>query len=172
MCISPDGRLVAVGFDGGVVRLWDVQTGQMLESFAGHHDVVFSVAFTHDGEGLISGAFDTTVKYWDLRQILATRGGSRLSGPGTPPDWSRENGSDGISKDKGSKESLCRKVYLGHRDFVLSVAVSHDNRWVVSGAKDRGVLFWDTNTAIPRCLLQGHKDSGKSYIYILVVKAV
>jgi WD40 repeat protein len=43
----------------------------------------------------------------------------------------------------------------------LSVAVSHDGAWVVSGSKDRGVQFWDSRTAIVQCMLQGHKNSGE-----------
>jgi WD40 repeat protein len=43
----------------------------------------------------------------------------------------------------------------------LSVAVSHDGAWVVSGSKDRGVQFWDSESAIVQCMLQGHKNSGE-----------
>ena len=46
------------------------------------------------------------------------------------------------------------------QDYVLSVAVSHDGQWVVSGSKDRGVQFWDAKTAIVQFMLQGHKNSG------------
>jgi glucose repression regulatory protein TUP1 len=43
---------------------------------------------------------------------------------------------------------------------VLSVAVSHDGQWIVSGSKDRGVQFWD-RSGVVQCMLQGHKNSGK-----------
>ena len=43
----------------------------------------------------------------------------------------------------------------------MSVAVSHDGAWVVSGSKDRSVQFWDSKTAIAQCVLQGHKNSGE-----------
>ena len=46
------------------------------------------------------------------------------------------------------------------QDYVLSVAVSHDGQWVVSGSKDRGVQFWDAKSAIVQLVLQGHKNSG------------
>lgn len=46
----------------------------------------------------------------------------------------------------------------------MSVAVSHDGQWVVSGSKDRGVQFWDSRTAIVQCMLQGHKNSGMKLI--------
>ncbi len=46
------------------------------------------------------------------------------------------------------------------KDFVLSVAVTHDGQWVVSGSKDRSVHFWDSRSGIVQFMLQGHKNSG------------
>lgn len=45
---------------------------------------------------------------------------------------------------------------------MLSVAVSHDGQWIVSGSKDRGVQFWDARSAAVQLTLQGHKNSGES----------
>lgn len=47
------------------------------------------------------------------------------------------------------------------KDYVLSVAVSPDGAWVVSGSKDRGVQFWNPKDAQTQLMLQGHKNSGK-----------
>lgn len=142
VCISPDGRLVAAGSLDTVVRIWDVQTGQLVERLRGHRDSVYSVAFTPDGRGLVSGSLDKTLKYWDLRPIIARQ----------------QNGGKPAGKD--DKGSPCLMNFTGHKDYVLSVAVSHDGQWVVSGSKDRGVQFWDAKTAVVQCMLQGHKNSG------------
>jgi WD40 repeat protein len=48
------------------VKLWDVATGKMLHSFAGHSDTVTSVAFAPDGRRAISGSYDRTVRVWNL----------------------------------------------------------------------------------------------------------
>ena len=45
---------------------------------------------------------------------------------------------------------------------MLSVALTPDGKWVLSGSKDRGVQFWDPVTANAQLMLQGHKNSGKS----------
>ena len=126
-----------------VVRIWDVQTGQLIERLRGHRDSVYSVAFTPDGRGLVSGSLDKTLKYWDLRPIIARM----------------QNGGKPLSK-QDDKPSPCLMNFTGHKDYVLSVAVSHDGQWVVSGSKDRGVQFWDAKTAVVQCMLQGHKNSG------------
>lgn len=48
------------------------------------------------------------------------------------------------------------------QDFVLSVALTPDGEWVLSGSKDRGVQFWDPRTGDTQLMLQGHKNSGTS----------
>lgn len=58
-------------------------------------------------------------------------------------------------------------TYCAIKDYVLSVAVSHDGQWVVSGSKDRGVQFWDSRSAIVQFMLQGHKNSGNFFFLII-----
>ena len=43
---------------------------------------------------------------------------------------------------------------------MLSVALTPDSQWVLSGSKDRGVQFWDPRTGDTQLMLQGHKNSG------------
>jgi general transcriptional corepressor TUP1 len=52
------------------VRLCDVQTGQLIERLVGHKGDILGVAFTPDGQGLVSGSKDKTVKHWDVRLLL------------------------------------------------------------------------------------------------------
>jgi glucose repression regulatory protein TUP1 len=47
------------------------------------------------------------------------------------------------------------------QDFVLSVCLTPDGQWLMSGSKDRGVQFWDPVTGVAQMMLQGHKNSGK-----------
>ncbi|TFK78884.1 transcriptional repressor rco-1 [Polyporus arcularius HHB13444] len=75
-----------------------------------------------------------------------------MSAPGGPGSGSGSGGG-------GGGGSQCTMNFVGHKDYVLSVAVSHDGKWVVSGSKDRGVQFWDAQTAVAQCMLQGHKNS-------------
>ncbi|KAG8821289.1 general transcription repressor [Serendipita sp. 411] len=143
VAISPDGRLVAAGSLDTVVRLWDVQTGNLLEKLKGHRDSVYSVAFTPDGRGLVSGSLDKTLKYWELN-TSALKAFADGKAPKNSPD----------------REPYARAIhnFVGHKDYVLSVAISHDGQWVVSGSKDRGVQFWD-KYGTAQLMLQGHKNS-------------
>lgn len=49
---------------------------------------------------------------------------------------------------------------------MLSVALTPDGRWVLSGSKDRGVQFWDPRTGDTQLMLQGHKNSGTTLYFL------
>lgn len=138
VAISPDTNYVAAGSLDKSVRVWDIHTGYLaerLEGADGHRDSVYSVAFSPNGKELVSGSLDRTIKMWEL------------TGP---------RGDRSQAVPKGGK---CIKTFEGHRDFVLSVALTPDAQWVLSGSKDRGVHFWDPRTGTTQVMLQGHKNS-------------
>jgi glucose repression regulatory protein TUP1 len=123
------------------VRVWNVQTGQQLERLKGHKDSVYSVAFSPDGKSLVSGSLDRTLRVWDLSQ---TQRAVDAAGP-----------NDKIETGLGT----CASTLTGHKDYVLSVAISPDGQWVVSGSKDRSIQFWNIQSGQAQFLLQGHKNS-------------
>ncbi|KAJ7185870.1 WD40-repeat-containing domain protein [Mycena filopes] len=184
VAIAPNGLRVAAGSLDALVRVWDVRSGALVRRLRGHGDSVYSVAFVPEGGprgalGLVSGGLDRTVRGWDL--CLPPTPGVALQGwkePGSGPvlqGWKAEGGGQasgsgtnaasgsgsGVLKGwkEGDDEGRCLMTFTGHKDYVLSVAVSHDAEWVVSGSKDRGVQFWDAKTGVVQCMLQGHKNS-------------
>ncbi len=72
---SPDGRTLATA--GKQLQLWDVQSGQLLRTFEGHTAWVWSVAFSPDGQRLVSGSKDQTVRLWNAGtgELLQTYSG-------------------------------------------------------------------------------------------------
>jgi general transcriptional corepressor TUP1 len=113
VAVSPDGCLVAVGYSDNFVRLWDLQTGQLIEHLVGHISSVHSVAFTPDGKGLVSGSEDGTLKYWNLGPLLRSVQREELV-------QAYEVGVEhagSVAAKKGENEGLCLCTveFLGHK---------------------------------------------------------
>ncbi|KAJ7269560.1 chromatin associated protein [Mycena rebaudengoi] len=117
------------------------------------------------GLGLVSGGLDRTVRGWDVGFTMPAPS-PVLQGwkePGTMPLQGWKEGAGAAPKGWKDAEDDGKCTMTVHRtqgkvlylpdvrllaektgqDYVLSVAVSHDGEWVVSGSKDRGVQFWD-----------------------------
>jgi WD40 repeat protein len=69
IAFSPDGRLLAAA-DAQRVKLWDVAARRELPGFEGHRGAITSVAFTPDGQALVSAAEDCTALIWDLGGVI------------------------------------------------------------------------------------------------------
>jgi WD40 repeat protein len=53
--------------DDKSVRVWDAKTGEQLRELQGHTDNVTSVAFSPDGNRIVSGSWDKSVRVWDAK---------------------------------------------------------------------------------------------------------
>jgi WD40 repeat protein len=76
---SPDGTILAISgcldetCRTAVIRLWDVATGELLETLNGNTAYITNITFNPDGKMLASASSDGSVKLWDVKtgEILA-----------------------------------------------------------------------------------------------------
>lgn len=66
---SRDGKYLAVGSKDAGVHLI-ATTWQVIGTLSGHTSWVYSVAFSPDGTTLASGSSDTTIKLWDVSDLV------------------------------------------------------------------------------------------------------
>ncbi|QSL65953.1 hypothetical protein MERGE_003090 [Pneumocystis wakefieldiae] len=67
-------ELITSGCPNGVVRVWDKRSGQSIANFTGHKDAIRTLLVSDDGQTILSGSSDTTIKAWSLgeRRCLQT----------------------------------------------------------------------------------------------------
>jgi WD40 repeat protein/tRNA A-37 threonylcarbamoyl transferase component Bud32 len=146
VAFSPDGTVLAVGLAKGSsatpdygVRLVAPTTGQELRRLAGHVEVVADLAFSPDGQRLLSGSTDGDLILWDIASgtILHHLSGHTdavLAVAYHPDGHLAASGSSDASVilwDTESGESLRR--YWGHDKAVLGLAFSPDGETLFSG---------------------------------------
>ncbi|KAK5993226.1 Periodic tryptophan-like protein [Cladobotryum mycophilum] len=67
MAVDPSGEVVAAGsLDSFDIHIWSVQTGQLLDQLSGHEGPVSALAFTPNGNSLVSGSWDRTARIWSI----------------------------------------------------------------------------------------------------------
>jgi glucose repression regulatory protein TUP1 len=158
IAISPDGRYVAAGSLDDVIRLWDLrppssskkkrQPPVLIERLKGHKDGVYNVSFAKNGRFLVSASSDKDLRVWDVAHLGIVPAPESLSSSSSlargPGDRDPARGNDWpVTAGKGKQKSCCTMRLVGHWDYTPAVAVSPNGRWVVSGSKDLGAMWWD-----------------------------
>ncbi|KIJ42050.1 hypothetical protein M422DRAFT_171544, partial [Sphaerobolus stellatus SS14] len=129
-----------------------------------HTSSVMSVAFSPDGQRVVSGSADATIRIWDAQT------GNTIAGPFhgcAYPVRSVAFSPDGQRVVSGSVGRTIRiwDAHAGnqitgsfcHPGWVTSVAFSPDGQRVVSGSHDKTIRIWDVQTGNSiGAPLQGH----------------
>jgi len=143
------------GIDGGKVgdiRLINFQTGEVIALLKGHRGVINGLAFSPDGNRLISGSGDKTARIWNARTqktIHVLKGHTDyIYAVAFSPDGSMAvTGSDDDSlKLWNAKSGALIKTLKGHTYNVRSVAFTPNGKYLLSGSYDKTIRMWDGRT--------------------------
>jgi WD40 repeat protein len=70
---SPDGKTAAVALKNEAIEVYEMGTGDCRTKMVGHHNGVTTLAYSADGQFLLSGGNDEAVRIWDVRTGKAVR---------------------------------------------------------------------------------------------------
>ena len=115
LCISPDGKIIAIS-TGSKVRLFDCKTGDEIEmnNDGGHRGWVRNICFSHDGKTIASVGADKRLVLWDVEK-------------------------------KKVRQRLTKENMLSWLPEPYSVDFSKDDRKIVTGAEDGSIRQWNVH---------------------------
>ncbi|AUS99294.1 hypothetical protein CLI64_02175 [Nostoc sp. CENA543] len=139
--------------------------GKVSISFLGHQGAVSSVAISSDGQTIVSGGDDATVRLWNTygqsiaQPLYGHEGDVYCVAISNDGKLIVSGGGDGtVRLWKINSSPLCETFY-GHEGYVSSVCISNDGKLIVSSGGDGKVRLWDIQGHLIAELLYGHHVS-------------
>lgn len=148
LAFSPDNRLLLGVSDDFTVRLWDVQSGQLLKILRGHQAPVRQAQFSPDGQQIVTASLDKTAVVWDIATatpVLRLFHPERISSASFSPDGTRVATAawDGTTRVFDLSTGEAAFVLQGHQGSVLDAQFSPDGRSLVTASVDGSARLWD-----------------------------
>jgi WD40 repeat protein len=135
VAFHPTGNFLATGSDDGKIGLWNVREKQHIDSIKVDARRIRSVAFSPNGKKLAC--------------VRSDKGTAR----GEYNIWVWNF----LESNRKSRYELKYKLPLVHKDWLWSLAISHDNQILASAGEDKIICLWDLSTGTHITNIEQHK---------------
>ncbi len=161
---SPDLKTLALGYEDGSIKLWNLTTGKVQITLQGHKSIVNWLSFCPDGKQMVSASYDDTIRLWDLAkekelaayqtkheplELAMSRDGKTLAAHLVPH---RGRGNPNFADayvtllDGTTLKPRGPAFPVGAHAFTLSFALSPDGAVLATASMRHVVTLWDTKT--------------------------
>ncbi|KAJ5343972.1 uncharacterized protein N7506_003796 [Penicillium brevicompactum] len=165
LAVDPSGEVVCAGSpDSFDIHVWSVQTGQLLDQLSGHEGPVSSLGFAADGNHLVSGSWDHTVRIWsifgrsqtseplqlmsDILSVAFRPDGQQVAASTLDGQLSFWGGVDGRRDVSGGRRVADRRTAAnaaGTKSF-NRITYSADGSCILAGGNSKYICLYDVTT--------------------------
>lgn len=142
IAFSADGHRILIGCGDGIVRLFDVKTGRLMQASAGHTYSVWSVAFSQDGQKYASVDEEGYCRFWSVKSTASIE---------TFPDHDDQVVGAHQSADGRRVVSISKDGTIVSRDLVtgrvarrVAPLSGSAGRFIIERFKDTGCVFLES----------------------------
>ncbi|MFP4414102.1 WD40 domain-containing protein [Coleofasciculus sp.] len=148
LAMSSDGQILASCSLDKTVKLWHLETGDLIHTFSDHQQGVLCLSLSPNGKWLASGGFDQTIKVWHLEtgelcHTLTGHNGSVRSLVIMPDNQTLISGSfDQTIKLWQLEQGEFLQDLVQDAGRLSAIALSPDGETLVSGGGDGIIDLW------------------------------
>jgi groucho len=151
MALTPDSKYCFACLNDGSVGMWELSSLRLVKKFSGHEAAVSSIGLTPDGNTLITGSLDKTVRLWDWgsgKQISKRDFSAGVFSLAVCPQKfstiavGLENSNINVFDYNDTNIQDQNYQLRMHESSVLSLAYAPSGDWLISGGKDKWVNVW------------------------------
>ena len=168
---SPDGKLLAIAGSDRKIQIRDGVTGELKATCEGHTAAVKSVVFSKQGDTLVSGSLDGSIRFWDLigkqtqtiadptlkgiNTVSIQNDGSVVFAAGVGRAWNAWNPKDLVLARSG----------IGHAQSIVGISNSLAGNRMATIDGSSHVCLWDSTNGQLRYHVQLPLSAGYSVAY-------
>ena len=178
IAISRDGKYLVSGSNYCTVRLWDIETGQIIYLFKGHKQRVKCVQFNDDGKQIITGSADSTLKVWNLETGVCLKTIRTSLNPKTvlnavALNFKENQIATGSTSVQGTVK--CWDLQTGEMidavnaafSGINSLAISSDGKVLVSGSGGKTIKIWHLDRGLNEPLVIHNAHLGDAFSFAI-----
>jgi WD40 repeat protein len=140
VALSADGSRAVAGDEGGAVHAWDLKNSLGSKPLPAHSKGITCLALSSDGQTLFSGGRDGVIWRWSLGERVRNKKFGELRDVvirslalDSNGRFVYSAGEDRKIRQWNSDGDSSPRIVNGSHDFIYTLAVSADGKWLLSG---------------------------------------